>query len=208
MLRKILNDDSVSRETIDSILEYIVLLKSWNVNVALTSKRDIDAVLDEHVVDSCYLAKNVSQYSKVLDLGSGNGLPGIVISLLNKEKSVVLADKDFKKSVFLREVKRKLCLDLVDIELSAVTLEVLNRHNPDVIVAKAFASIYVILEICGDYCAKSNADLILSKSLSCIEEMKLVEKKWYFDLQILPNPYINRFVLVKMSNIKRNEEVS
>ena len=208
MLRDILNYDSVSRETIDDVFDYIDLLKAWNIRVALISKLDMDFMLDEHIADSYHLAKVVSGYSKILDLGSGNGLPGVIIALINRDKSVVLTDKNFKKSVFLREVKRKLNLDLMEVDSISVTSDVLNVHKPDVIVAKAFASVDRILDICGDYCFQGNIDLILSKSMSWSEEIKLVEKKWYFNLQIISNPYINRFVLVKMSNIKRNEEVS
>jgi 16S rRNA (guanine527-N7)-methyltransferase len=101
---------AVSRETQEKLLAYLALLQKWNKVYNLTAVRDPVEMVTLHLLDSL----SVLPYIKVknlLDVGSGGGLPGIVLAICMPLLQVTTIDTVQKKAIFMRQVKGELGLD-------------------------------------------------------------------------------------------------
>ncbi len=140
----------VSRETLDLLEAYRRLLVKWNPSINLVAKSTIDDIWHRHFSDSAQLfaLSDADQGALWLDIGSGGGLPGVVISILSKMSArgirVVLVESDARKCAFLRTVARDLDLDLEILERRIETVEPIGA---DIVTARAFASLSELLEL-------------------------------------------------------------
>ena len=139
----------VSRETITSLNIYEALLLENNRKFNLISKSTENILKTRHILDSAQAIDFIDKSSKICaDLGTGAGFPGIVLSILFKERKypirVDLYEKSPKKCQFLTQVVTKLDLDALVLEKN-----VLEQKNLEVgtIVARAFKPIQSIFKI-------------------------------------------------------------
>ncbi len=95
-------------------LEYLALLERWNRTYNLTAVRDPAEMLTRHLLDSLAMATHWTE-SEIADMGAGAGLPGVPLAILYPERRVVLIESNGKKARFLREAKRVLKLDAVEV---------------------------------------------------------------------------------------------
>jgi 16S rRNA (guanine527-N7)-methyltransferase len=129
----------------DSLARYAALLLRWNVVHNLTAIQTPAEVLSHHLLDSLAIVPEVQRVagdgrSRLLDVGSGGGLPGVALAIVAPNLRVTLVDKVQKKIAFLTQVKVELGLDNVDCVHSRV--ETLRTESGfEVIVARAFASL-------------------------------------------------------------------
>ena len=140
----------VSRETITSLKKYENLLISANKNLNLIGKSTIDQIWHRHFLDSAQVIDFIDKNDKNLaDLGSGAGFPGLVIAILAKDRNIPikinLIDKSVKKTEFLREIVNELKLD-VQVNNQNI-LEMENKLNEDLIIARAFKPLEIILKL-------------------------------------------------------------
>ena len=140
----------VSRETITSLNKYEDLLISANKNLNLIGKSTIDQIWHRHFLDSAQVIDFIDKNDKNLaDLGSGAGFPGLVIAILAKDRNIPikinLIDKSVKKTEFLREIVNELKLD-VQVNNQNI-LEMENKLNEDLIIARAFKPLEIILKL-------------------------------------------------------------
>ena len=102
----------VPHETFEKLSAYVDLLLKWNSKINLISKNTVDEVWIRHILDSAQIIKYIEDKSyRVLDVGSGAGLPGIILSILGVE-NITLVDSDQRKCSFLLEAARLLNLKL------------------------------------------------------------------------------------------------
>jgi 16S rRNA (guanine527-N7)-methyltransferase len=141
----------VSRETspknkingakeMNKIDAYINLLKEYNEHTNIYSKKAYDK-LDFHVQDSMEIARLIKNTDQVvMDMGSGSGLPSIIIAIQNPNNKVIAVESKSRKSNFLKECKEKLDLKNYTVINDNIT-EYLHKEKPkaNVITAKAFA---------------------------------------------------------------------
>jgi len=139
----------VSRETITSLNIYEALLLENNRKFNLISKSTENILKTRHILDSAQAIDFIDKSSKICaDLGTGAGFPGIVLSILFKERKypirVDLYEKSPKKCQFLSKVAKKLDLNVLVLEKN-----ILEQKNLEVgtIVARAFKPIQSIFEI-------------------------------------------------------------
>ncbi|VAW34862.1 16S rRNA (guanine(527)-N(7))-methyltransferase [hydrothermal vent metagenome] len=134
----------------DNLLEYVYLLEKWNKTYNITAIRDLPKMVILHIIDSAavyrYLAGN-----SIVDVGTGGGIPGIVLAILNPELNVTLLDSNKKKTRFLRYVKRQLKLDNV-----RIVCERVEKYHPkthyDVVISRAFCEVGDYLHLAGHLC--------------------------------------------------------
>lgn len=127
----------------DKLLHYLSLLYKWNQAYNLTAVRDMDSMVTRHLLDSLAILPWVKG-SRVLDVGTGPGLPGVPLALANPALHVVLLDSNGKKIRFLQEVKRALMLDNVEIVQTRVES---YRATPgfDTVTSRAFSDLQHML---------------------------------------------------------------
>ena len=137
--------DSKDQEALDvkdidvqqKLSEYVSLIKKWNKTRNLVSRQSTDQDLKEHIVDCLAINREISS-NKILDVGTGAGLPGVVIALTNPEIKITLLDSNQKKMAFLTHVKSK--LKLKNVELRHTRIEDYDVSNEKLIVCRAFSS--------------------------------------------------------------------
>lgn len=119
------------------LIDYLELLRRWNAAYNLTAVRDPGQMVTRHLLDSLAIAPHVTG-ANLADLGSGAGLPGIVLAIAAPQRTVTLVDTNGKKARFQREAVRALQLDNVEV-VHARVQDV--EGDFDCITARAFASL-------------------------------------------------------------------
>ncbi|QEY50037.1 16S rRNA (guanine(527)-N(7))-methyltransferase RsmG [Legionella longbeachae] len=131
---------SFGLETIcTSLSDYLFLLNKWNAAYNLTAIRDVEAMVGKHILDSLAILPWLKG-NRIIDVGTGAGLPGIPLALAKPEINFVLLDSNGKKTRFLNEVKRQLNLENLEI----VQIRVENYHPTqgfDTVLSRAFSSL-------------------------------------------------------------------
>ena len=152
---------ATTAEARERLLDYVELLMRWNAAYNLTGVRDPADMVTRHLLDSLAVAAYV-QGDSLADLGSGAGLPGIPLAILEPARQHVLIDSNGKKTRFLREAVRTLALDNVRVEQSRVEDA---RGQFDCITARAFATLTDMLALGGHLLAPNGVWLALKGQL-------------------------------------------
>jgi 16S rRNA (guanine527-N7)-methyltransferase len=98
----------------NNLERYSSLIMKWNKRIQMTATRDLEEFVSRHVVDSLELAQDLpSGEAKMLDVGSGGGLPGIVLAIARPDIEFTLIEPTQKKHAFLSTARRELVLDNV-----------------------------------------------------------------------------------------------
>ena len=140
----------VSRETIISLKNYEKMLIKANKNLNLVGKSTIKHIWIRHFLDSSQVIDFIDKNcNSMIDIGSGAGFPGLPIAILFKEKKklmkIKLLEKSPKKTKFLKQVISALDLN-VEVE-SRNIFESNNKINDDIVIARAFKPLDIILEL-------------------------------------------------------------
>ena len=195
----------VSRETLERLDEYSkdIILKNKEIN--LISKSTESSIKSRHIADSMqtidFIDKNDIRICT--DLGSGAGLPGIVLGIIMSSKKptfkVIFYEKSYHKSNFLREMSKKFNLDA-----EIYQKNIFNEKNliTDVIISRAFKPLPVIFQI-----AKTNFKnfkyIILFLGKSGKKILKDAMKNWKFDYEERKSLTNEESIIVKISNLKK-----
>ena len=195
----------VSRETLIELEDYSREIIVKNKTINLISKTTEKLIETRHILDSAqtidFIDKN--DIKTCTDLGSGAGLPGIVLGILMSSKKptfkVIFYEKSYHKSNFLREMSKKFKLDA-----EIYQKNIFNEKNliTDVIISRAFKPLPVIFQI-----AKTNFKnfkyIILFLGKSGKKILKDAMKNWKFDYEERKSLTINESIIVKISNLKK-----
>lgn len=113
------------------LLAYVSLLYKWNKTYSLTALREQDKAVSHHVLDSLAVLPFVPQ-GRLLDVGSGGGMPGILLAIVRPELHVTLLDSNSKKAAFLQQAAIELALPNISVHGGRV-----EQYHP----AEGFAAI-------------------------------------------------------------------
>jgi 16S rRNA (guanine527-N7)-methyltransferase len=136
---------SLSAEAADRLLGYLDLLQRWNATYNLTAVRDPDEMLTQHLADCLAVVTPMRQAlsgvarPRVLDVGSGGGLPGVVVAALCPDWQVVCVDTVGKKAAFIQQVALE--LKLPNLRAEHARVEKLAAGHFDLVTSRAFASL-------------------------------------------------------------------
>ena len=196
---------NVSRETLSELELYKNSIISKNKSINLISKSTEKLINTRHIEDSAqtidFIDKN--DIKICTDLGSGAGLPGIVLGILMKSKKplfkLIFYEKSYHKSIFLKEMTKKFNLNS---EVHRKNIFDERNLTTDVIISRAFKPLPIIFQI-----AKTNFKnfryiiLFLGKSGKKILNDAL--KFWKFDYEEKKSLTNNESMIVKISNLKK-----
>ena len=197
----------VSRETLKELETFRKLIIMRNNDINLISSTTIGASKDRHIVDSAQIVDFVDKNgSTCTDIGSGAGLPGIVLAIIMKHKNsdmqFNLYEKSYHKSKFLEEVSRKLNLNTKVFNQNIFEQENLRS---EIIVARAFKPMIVILDLVNKSFKKFN-NIILLLGKNGKSSIKECQKKWKFDYVERNSLTNEESLMIKISNLKKNEK--
>jgi 16S rRNA (guanine527-N7)-methyltransferase len=133
-------------------IEYKNMIQEWNEKINLTAITDDDDIIKKHFIDSIkvFNFKEFNNAKRIIDIGTGAGLPGIPIKIVKPEAEVVLLDSLMKRVNFLNEVIKKLNLnDIKAIHGRAEEFgKVEYREVFDIAVSRAVANLTLLSELC------------------------------------------------------------
>ncbi|MDO4626649.1 MAG: 16S rRNA (guanine(527)-N(7))-methyltransferase RsmG [Pasteurellaceae bacterium] len=129
------------------LIELVILLDKWNKTYNLTSVRDPEEMLVKHIFDSLVVSPYL-QGGRFIDVGTGPGLPGLPLAIINPDKHFVLLDSLGKRISFIRNAVRELGLSNVTPVLSRVE-KYQPDHRLDGVLSRAFASLKDMTDWCS-----------------------------------------------------------
>ena len=171
-------DLSITSQQIDLLIDYVEMLNKWNKAYNLTAVRDPSEMLIKHIMDSLvvspYLVGNT-----FIDVGTGPGLPGIPLAIINPDKQFDLVDSLGKRIRFLKQVQFE--LKLKNIQPIQSRIEEYNEKKFDGIISRAFASLQDMLTWCkhlpnqqGSFYALKGSDLdVIPEGFTLKQNIKL-----------------------------------
>jgi 16S rRNA (guanine527-N7)-methyltransferase len=123
----------------ERLLQYLLLLEKWNQAYNLTAVRELHLMVTRHILDSLAIAPYLHG-KRIIDVGTGPGLPGIILAITNPSLDMVLLDSNGKKTRFLNEVKRSLNLTQITVVQSRVE-NYRESLSFDTVISRAFSSL-------------------------------------------------------------------
>ena len=194
----------VSRETIDALKEFADLLTKWNRSINLVAKSTIPDIWNRHIIDSAQLLGwDLQEPPNWIDIGSGGGLPGIVVAIILKDShptgTVTLVESDQRKSAFLRTAATTLGLSA---EIKAERAEMLAPVDANVLSARALMPLEGLLSL-GQRHLKIDGRLLLLKGRTYKEELEAAQKHWKFDVVARPSLTDNEAKMLEIRNVAR-----
>jgi 16S rRNA (guanine527-N7)-methyltransferase len=168
----LVQNHDVSRETMAALLHYMALVADEQQRQNLISLQTLTSFWTRHVVDSAQLIRYAKGQRPWLDIGSGAGLPGMVVAIITKAP-VILVEPRPLRAEFLRHAAAS--LDLHNVHISATSLAQLPSKPMGVITARAVAALPKLLRMAGRFADLSTV-WILPKGKSAREELALLPK--------------------------------
>ena len=196
------NDLNVSRETFEKLKAFAELVRKWNPKINLVSKDSLNDLWSRHILDSVQIFELVPGPGKWVDLGSGGGFPGIVISILNQEErnfDVVMVESDQRKSAFLRTAIRE--LDLAA-KVKTERIEELECLEADVLSARALADLTKLLGF-AELHLKRGGIALFPKGQSWQREDLEARQDWNYDLETVTSKTNSDAAILKIKDIAR-----
>ena len=173
----------VSRETLERLQAYVALLTAWNRRINLVGPNTIGDIWRRHILDSAQLMPLLPEAARVVvDIGSGAGLPGLVLAILGVPE-VHLIESDQRKAAFLREAQR---VTGASVTIHAQRAERLPPIPADVIVARAVAPVDNLL-LMVDKFRKPHTICLFLKGKGVEEELAHLPPALQMKARILPS---------------------
>ena len=193
----------VSRETKSALEEYQRLLLKWNKQLNLVAASTEADLWNRHIADSLQVFSIGPRTGLWADLGTGAGLPGLVVAIAAKQEApdlkVVLVESDRRKASFCREVVRKLDLKA---EIVAARIEEAEPLHADVVSARALAPLSKLLGYAERHLGQGGM-AIFPKGRSWQSELQESLANWRFDVETLPSETNPESVILKIGDLRR-----
>lgn len=172
-------DIDISLEQANKLYMYKEMLVEWNERINLTAITDDEEIIVKHIIDSLYVVKFINEGSKIIDVGTGAGLPGIIIAIYFEGKvEITLFDALNKRILFLQDVINKLDLKNI-IALHGRAEETAKdsnyREKYDIVLSRAVARLNVLMELTAPF-TKINGKCMYLKAEKAEEEMTEVKR--------------------------------
>ena len=193
----------VSRETFLRLKEYEKLLFKWNAKINLVSRSTLDNFWNRHVLDSAQFLSSVGEKAgKWVDLGSGGGLPGLVVAILSDEiepvNKLFLVEADARKAVFLKTVCRELGLK---VEVYNNRIEELPPMSANIVSARALAPLKTLCLYAKNHLEKDGV-AVFAKGENWKAELVEAQKKWIFSYEAVKSTLHEGSVVLVLRGIK------
>ena len=202
----LLKDQNVPRETLIEFELFISMLQQGNEEINIISKETAknEVIRERHIIDSAQIIDFVDLNSNIItDIGSGGGMPGIIISIMIKNQKnsskVHLYEKSHHKSSFLRKVSRNLKLNA---EVMQENIFEAQNLESGTIMARAFKPLPIILDLVyKNFSSYKNLIVFMGKNGEKVLEETLIN--WDFDFEKKKSITSQDSFLLNIKNIKK-----
>ena len=188
---------NVSREVNHALLNYQNLLLKWNKVINLISRNSEKDIWERHILDSLQLLKYIDFSDIIIDIGSGGGFPGIVLSICGV-KNTVLIESDKKKSVFLAQASKLSSNKIIIVD---ERIDEKFNMNCDILTSRGFSSVTNILGVTEGI--KIQKKMLLLKGKNYEKEIIEAQKHWVFDFNLHNSITSGEGKIVEIFNIKK-----
>ena len=174
----------------DQLLEYLYLLEKWNQVYNLTAIHELQKMLTYHLLDSLSLVPRLAHCRKVLDVGSGAGLPGIPLAIAMPEVLWVMLDSNSHKTRFIRQAIAHCGLKNAQVVQSRIE----DYHSPDsldFIVSRAYAPLAKFCDSVAHLLESKTRLLAMKTGLGQREVQQLDTNRFIFEEENLNVPGIS-----------------
>lgn len=195
---------SLSDEALQALLQYQDALLLWNKAYNLTAIRQPKEMLVKHLLDSLSILKVLPE-GRLLDIGTGGGMPGMIVALTQPERECVLLDSNGKKIRFLTQL-------IADLKLKNVTAIQTRVENVDsieslgqfdVITSRAFASLPDFVDASKPY-MHATSQIAAMKGLVPQDEIDALSEQWQCETIALKVPHLDEqrhLLILKQTNV-------
>jgi len=164
-----------------SLLTIMIQMQKWNKTYNLTALKRPEQILVQHVLDSLSVLVPIQRFSenaakaeiKLVDVGSGAGLPGMVLAAIKPQWQVFCVDAVEKKMAFVRHVRG--VLGLTNLNAVHGRIEQLPAFGAQIIVSRAFASLPDFVQLAGSHVAKNGRLLAMKGAVPEMEIQALAQ---------------------------------
>ena len=195
---------NVSRETFPDLEKFRQIIINKNKDINLISKQTEQISKERHIIDSAQIFDLIDLNRHICtDIGSGAGLPGIVLAIIMKHKKsnmkFKLYEKSFHKSNFLREVS-----STFDLNVEVLQKDIFKEKNleTDIIVARAFKPLPIVLELIKNN-FKYFKEVILFLGKNGKETLKEALLEWEFGYEEKKSITSKDSLIIKINNLKK-----
>lgn len=194
--------DIVLSDEIKAKLEqYIQLLLKWNKTYSLTAIKKYEDMVIYHILDGITLVKYLLTKDNIhdlIDVGSGMGVPGVILAICLPHVNVVLLDSNQKKTIFLQQVVIELKLD----NLTVVTKRIedyIVRDKFDIAISRAFADSFTFIQL-SKHLVKVNGKFLAMKSRLVDQELDSLFNYTYRKIPVKIPDVSDERVLLEIDN--------
>ncbi|MEO1028267.1 MAG: 16S rRNA (guanine(527)-N(7))-methyltransferase RsmG [Pseudomonadota bacterium] len=193
---------NVSRETLERLDAVIATLDDWRQRVNLIGPREWPVIWSRHVADSLQLQPLVGTPNSLVDLGSGAGFPGLVLScVLGPSAKVTLVESAGKKCAFLRAAAKSAGLN---VSVLHTRIETAPHLEADVVTARALSALPKLLEYAAPW-TENSAVCVFPKGESVDDELTEARRTWNFTVEVTPSRTSPSGRILKLSEVQRRE---
>ena len=188
-------------ETEARLAAYRDLLLRWNTRINLISGQTATEIDQRHIADCAQLLPLLPSEGAIADIGSGAGLPGLVLAILRPEREIHLIESDKRKAAFLVEASAQLKLPMVRVH--ACRAENAKLPPLSAIMARAFAPLVALLPYAADFLAPGGV-AIFPKGKTAEKELTEAALGWHFTCERFPSTTNPEATILRLSNIHRD----
>ena len=194
----IVSEFVLNKTQVDKIDFYLSSLIEHNKHTNLVGKSTIENIWDRHVLDCLQLTNYIiNKKLKILDLGTGAGLPGVLFSIVGYQK-VLMVDSVKKKTDFVRKIIKELSLT-AKIQNKRIEKPPTSQH--EIIVSRALAPLVKLLTYARMYSNKNTTSLFL-KGRNVISEVDMAAKVYFFEFEKIKSLSSDDGCILKINNIR------
>ena len=189
---------NLNKTQVEKIEFFIISIINYNQHTNLVGKSTIENFWDRHVLDCLQLTKYINNKKlKILDLGTGAGLPGVLLSIVGYQ-NLLMVDSIKKKTDFVKKIIKELSLS-AKIQNKRIEKAPISQH--DIIVSRALAPLTKLLTYARMYSNKNTTSFFL-KGRNVNNEINKTMKEFFFDFEKIESISSGDGCILQVKNIK------
>jgi len=182
---------------IDKLLIYMKLLIKWNQTYNLTAITEEPHIITHHLLDCLSVIKLVKA-TNILDVGSGAGLPGLILALCFPKKKITMVDKVGKKTAFIQQAIGEFSLNNA-IVLNSRVEDMKNYRDYDGIISRAFSDMETMIKLTSNLLLEEGNWYGMKSKKSKANEMAVIKYPYHVDKIDVPHLKVERYLITVMN---------